>query len=517
MAAASLPLAALARRVEAAGFGELVSDPNGMLDLPRGFSYRILQQRGQSMSDGVRLPGKMDGMACFDGPNDTYILLRNHELNSGHAEIERAFPLDAPWPARSYYTQHPGGVTRVVIDRHTLEEQSSNLVLYGTMMNCAGGKSPWGWISCEEIFDAEENDLTSPHGYAFLCHPSHDSLAPPFPIRGYGRFRHEAAVVDPETHVCYLTEDRPDGCFYRFVPYRKQTPFEGVLQALKVRGAVNLATSTALQVAVPVETEWVTIDDPEARGALVRTQAKARGAAVVVRGEGIAEHQGQIYLCATTGGAAGRGQIMRYVPSQAERALDATSGGNLELVLESTSAELVNQPDNIVVAPWGDVYMCEDNLDGVIHLQVLTQSGRVFRFAKNALSASELAGVCFSPDGRAMFVNLQHDGYTLAITGPFGSADDFEPIAPAVLLDASTAGQSIDANASDAGVASNGVDGVESPPVAVAEFPDPDGLRSRGGCQISASEDSNAARIGGSVLGAAVTAHVARRRSARSR
>jgi len=30
-----------------------------------------------------------------------------------------------------------------------------------------------------------------------------------------------------------------------------------------------------------------------------------------------------------------------------------------------------------------------------------------------------MAGVCFDPSGRAMFVNLQQDGVTLAITGPF--------------------------------------------------------------------------------------------------
>ena len=42
--------------------------------------------------------------------------------------------------------------------------------------------------------------------------------------------------------------------------------------------------------------------------------------------------------------------------------------------------------------------------------------------AKNGLSRSEIAGVCFSPDGRAMFVNLQTDGITLAITGPFEDA-----------------------------------------------------------------------------------------------
>ena len=33
-----------------------------------------------------------------------------------------------------------------------------------------------------------------------------------------GRFKHEAAAGDPVRKVVYLTEDEPDGCFYRFVP-----------------------------------------------------------------------------------------------------------------------------------------------------------------------------------------------------------------------------------------------------------------------------------------------------------
>ena len=33
---------------------------------------------------------------------------------------------------------------------------------------------------------------------------------------------------------------------------------------------------------------------------------------------------------------------------------------------------------------------------------------------------TELAGICFSPDGTTMFVNAYWPGATLAITGPWG-------------------------------------------------------------------------------------------------
>jgi uncharacterized protein len=37
----------------------------------------------------------------------------------------------------------------------------------------------------------------------------------------------------------------------------------------------------------------------------------------------------------------------------------------------------------------------------------------------NRVSGSELAGACFSPDGRTLFVNIQHQGLTVAIDGPW--------------------------------------------------------------------------------------------------
>ncbi|MFT3756490.1 MAG: DUF839 domain-containing protein [Pseudoxanthomonas sp.] len=37
-------------------------------------------------------------------------------------------------------------------------------------------------------------------------------------ITAYGRFLHEAVAIDPADHAAYLTEDRSEGCLYRFVP-----------------------------------------------------------------------------------------------------------------------------------------------------------------------------------------------------------------------------------------------------------------------------------------------------------
>ena len=53
------------------------------------------------------------------------------------------------------------------------------------------------------------------------------------------------------------------------------------------------------------------------------------------------------------------------------------------------------------------------------YLDIVTPSGEVCKFARNASSSSEFAGSTFSPDGTTLFVNIQKPGLSLAITGPW--------------------------------------------------------------------------------------------------
>ncbi|MDP8951836.1 MAG: DUF839 domain-containing protein, partial [Actinomycetota bacterium] len=50
------------------GYGALVPDPRGRLDLPEGFRYRVISREGSTLSDGTPVPGDHDGMAAFRGP-----------------------------------------------------------------------------------------------------------------------------------------------------------------------------------------------------------------------------------------------------------------------------------------------------------------------------------------------------------------------------------------------------------------------------------------------------------------
>ena len=401
--AVSLPLTALfSRAAKARDYGELVPDPEGILDLPRGFTYQIIEESGEPMDDGYVVPARPDGMACFDAGDGTLVLMRNHENDDSGGAYGSGDAPEQAYDADSY-----GGVSRVVVDAASGERISSNLVLTGTRRNCAGGPSPWGWLTCEE-------NTNSGHGYVFLCPIDAETVQEPDRKVGYGRCNHEAAVVDPETNVCYLTEDRGDSCLYRFVPDDPGEPFVGQLQALRVVGQDEFAT-TDMEIGEVLDVEWVDIDEPDPAGDTLRFEAQGKGAAIFVRGEGIWFHDGAVYICSTSGGPVDGGQIFRLH--------DEPGGATLELLVQSEDRDVLDMPDNIVVAPFGQLFMAEDG-SGDNYIRALTDTGEVIDFARNAASSSEFAGVCFSPDGKIMFVNIQSDGLTLAITGPFPDVPD---------------------------------------------------------------------------------------------
>jgi secreted PhoX family phosphatase len=73
------------------------------------------------------------------------------------------------------------------------------------------------------------------------------------------------------------------------------------------------------------------------------------------------------------------------------------------------------------VAPWGDLIVCEDGT-GEQYIVGITPEGGIYKLAHNATEGdSEFAGATFSPDGSTLFFNIQKDGLTLALTGPWGT------------------------------------------------------------------------------------------------
>ncbi|MBS10101.1 MAG: phosphatase [Gemmatimonadetes bacterium] len=420
------------------GYGPPVRDPGKLLDLPKGFSYKAFSLTGELMDDGLYVPAAHDGMATFEGPEGKTIIVRNHEVSPRHMG-EKGGPLgekqeklkdvaiDRFYDRGKGGAYCAGGTSTLVYDTKKQELERHYLSLIGTIRNCAGGPTPWNtWVTCEETTARAGEETSVDHGYNFEIPATVDGgLADPIPLKAMGRFNHEAIAVDPKSGCVYQTEDNGEGLLYRFIPdVPGQLAKGGKLQALGARDTLRLDTRNFEDhVSVPVEhriaVTWIDIDNVESPNDDLRFQGWGKGAARFTRGEGMWYGNDAVYFACTNGGRGQHGQIWKYVPSPFEGTSEEEKDpGRLELFVEPDDKAVIDRADNLVVAPWGDIYICEDGSEGD-NLVGVTPEGEIFRFAENNYSTSELAGATFSPDGSTMFVNIQSPGITLAITGPW--------------------------------------------------------------------------------------------------
>jgi secreted PhoX family phosphatase len=423
----------------AAGFGPLIPDPRGILDLPKGFTCQIVARAGQKMTDGFVVPARQDGMAAFPGPDGLTILICNHEVGSDSSASGGAFgasyellgKLDSGLLYDAGRNGIPclGGTTTLVYDTQNRRLVRSFLSLAGTVRNCAGGPTPWGsWISCEETVERSGRTLDKDHGYCFeVPATSEAAIVKPEPLKDMGRFNHEAVAVDPASGIVYLTEDRDDGLIYRYIPRtRGRLSSGGTLQALCIKDQPQMDTrnwrTSRVRAGSVAEVTWIDLDDVDADADDLRHRGFGNGAARFARGEGMWYGRRAIYFACTNGGLNKKGQIWRYTPSASEGTDDERRApGSLELFIEPNDGSLVENCDNVTVAPWGDLILCEDG-PGAQYLVGVTPEGGIYKVARNAMSGSELAGATFAHDGSTLFVNIQGDGVTLAITGPWGGS-----------------------------------------------------------------------------------------------
>ncbi len=421
------------------GYGPLQPDPQGILSLPKGFSYRVIFKQGTPMTDGFLSPELPDGMAAFAGGKDQVILIRNHEISPGSdkgpygqdPQLLKKIDRRKVYDFGSGLTPSAGGTTTLVYNEKTGQVETSYLSLTGTNRNCAGGMTPWNsWITCEENTNRADGTMEKDHGFNFEVPASTKiSLTDPVPLKDMGRFNHEAVAVDPSTSIVYQTEDRPDGLIYRYVPRVPQQLHKGgklQVLALKAQNSFDTRnwpdlTTPKMTQNQPMEVSWLDIDKVLSPEDDLRYRGFDKGAARFARGEGMWYGKGEIFFACTNGGAISSGQIFRYLPSPYEgTSREKEAPGKLELFLETQDTNILKSCDNLTVSPWGDLVICED--DPHPFLVGITPQGQCYKLGENVGFPSELAGGVFSPSGQTYFVNIQGAGLTLAITGPWKKA-----------------------------------------------------------------------------------------------
>ncbi|MFF7263687.1 alkaline phosphatase PhoX [Streptomyces sp. NPDC008159] len=428
-----------AHRHGGVGYGPLVPDPEGILALPAGFTYKILTYSGRTrLESGEFTPGKHDGTAAFPGPRGTTLLVNNHELKGPRANWPHPVPLTE---GLVYDPAASGGCT--VVEVRPDGRVAEWVGIAGTSTNCAGGSTPWGtWLTCEENSDrAGVNGMTKDHGYVFEVDPcDRRANRDPKPLKFFGRYDHEAVVIDPKRGHAYLTEDAagPNGLFYRWTPpkgfsygprrFRALADDAGVLQAPKCYdsgGRFVDDLSRATRIGTVYGVDWIDVPDRDARTVAVRKQfdeiTRARKLEGMWWGDGGA-YIVSSYARAESPGAAHDGQVWFYDPKRRTLTLKVLLGVNPDPSADGA----LDGPDNITVSPYGGIVLAEDG-EGVQHLFGATDSGRTYPIARNDLNIgteeepeySEFAGVTFSPDGKTLYANIQTPGILLAITGPW--------------------------------------------------------------------------------------------------
>jgi uncharacterized protein len=346
----------------------LPPDENGVM-LPQGFTSRIIANSGlrPHQQSNFIWHDAPDGGATFPTNDGGWIYVSNSEIGN-----------------------NLGGVGAIRFD------SSGNIIdaysiLSNSNRNCAGGTTPWNtWLSCEE----------HEAGIIWECDPF--GLASAIKRPALGTFAHEAIAIDSITKYCYMTEDKLDGCLYRYVPGSIDSQGRPDLE----KGVVEVAVVEEFNSKI----SWVALPEPNAISTPTRYQVAA--STRFSGGEGIVFHNNIISFATK-----GDNKIWSY----------NTISSILSTIydFESHETPILTGVDNIALSLEGELIVGEDG--GNMQIVAITKTGKLVPLVQLVgHEGSEVTGPSFSADGSRLYfssqrgtTNTSSGGITLEVSGPF--------------------------------------------------------------------------------------------------
>ncbi len=366
---------------------------------PQGFATRVVAINGElPQPEGMAVSGPKtggignrpwhifpDGAGVVPRDNGGWIYISNSEV-PGVGSIGFTYPeLAGLTNIVEEFTPGLAQVGTLVFDPDgTIVD--SYTILSGTTFNCAGCVTPWKtWLSCEEF----------PNGQVWECDPYQPGEGLARPTLGF--FSHEAIAIDPGERLLYLTEDMPDGRFYRWVPDPADWP-EGSERAalqsgrLQVLGVGGDGVEAALDSPQPIQ--WLDVQNPHEP----QHENRLADSTVFDGGEGVWFFNGIVYF-------ATKGDDRIW-------AVD-TLAQTIEVIYDRATAvapnDILSGVDNLFVTDRGDILVAEDG--GDMQVVVILPDGTLKPLLQIVgQDASEVAGIAFSPDGRRMYFTSDRGG-----------------------------------------------------------------------------------------------------------
>lgn len=324
----------------------------------------------------------------------------------------------------------------------------------GTAGNCSGGVTPWGTVlSCEENVDEYglpvtpggfgagwDNYVKEHQGWVVEVDPYNpDDVARKH--TAMGKFRHEnvALRLSKSNHVvAYMGDDAQDSCVYKFVS-------DGTYDPANRAANMRLLESGKLYAADYQNGKWLLVDynaQQKLKDAkksdgtpLFTSQADvlmdAKAAALAIRAtpvdrpEDIEVHPltGHVYIALTNNARHGNfhGQIIRMV--EANNDPEAMTF-DWDFLAVGGPQSGFSSPDNLVFDPYGNLWMVTDISSSRVASGIYAfqgnnamfffntdgpNVGKAVQFASGPVHC-ELTGPAWTPDGRTMFLSIQHPG-----------------------------------------------------------------------------------------------------------